>query len=115
MALKRWIDIDRRWNKNLHSRLSPVIDEIFRPIIIIIIIIIYSSSNSSSSRPRSSLFKRLNNHILTGKCNTIQTIYIDIVKYKCQCRTRLMNTKKSKKNTIYRLGAYLRSFSCNRA
>jgi len=46
MALKRWIDIDRRWNKNLHSRLSPVIDEIFCPsteknCIIIIIIIIF--------------------------------------------------------------------------
>jgi len=31
MALKRWIDIDRRWNTNLHSRLSPVKDEIFCP------------------------------------------------------------------------------------
>jgi len=38
MVLKRWIDIDRRWNKNLHSRLSPVIDEIIIIIIIIIII-----------------------------------------------------------------------------
>jgi len=72
----------------------------------IVVVVVCSSSSRSSS---SSLFEQPNEHsILTGKCNTIKTINVDI-ENECQCHTRLNKQGPSDSHYI-RLGALSTKF-----